>query len=134
MTENAPEPAPEMTGEQIAARAADLRAAAQERYEAKVIEIRADLAKFSETITQREWLLVQRALEASRDQIADDEGLTLLALAWIRNKREHGGASWDRLLDMTDADLRAEHGFPERPSREVEPVPPVEQPGPVALD
>ena len=62
--------------------------------------------------TQREWLLITRKLDRTRGEIGADPGLTMLALAWVKEKHEHGGASWDKLLDMTDAELEAVHGFP----------------------
>lgn len=83
-----------------------------EAYAARVAEVQADLDAFEATLTQREWLLVCRQLDASREQISGDGSLRLLALGWLREKREHGGASWDRLLDMTDRELLDLHGFP----------------------
>lgn len=64
------------------------------------------------TVTQREWLLITIRLDRTREQIAADGGLRLLALAWVREKRDHGGADWDTLLDMTDDQLVERHGFP----------------------
>ena len=66
---------------------------------------------FSATVTQREWLLVCGALNVTREQLQASGALTILALAWVREKREHGGASWDRLLEMTDDQLLAVHGI-----------------------
>jgi hypothetical protein len=94
------------------ARQADLEAKAQEAYQARVEEATEDLANLERSVTQREWLLIRQRLNASREEIAKEGGLRLLALAWIREKREHGGASWDRLLEMTDEDLVRLHGFP----------------------
>lgn len=68
--------------------------------------------QLAETVTQREWLLITTRLERSRQQIGADSGLTLLALGWVKEKRAHGGASWDRLLDMTDEQLAQLHGYP----------------------
>lgn len=94
------------------ARQMDLERKAQESFKARVEEATAALADLERTVTQREWLLIRQRLNASREEIAKEGGLRLLALAWIREKREHGGASWDRLLEMTDEDLVALHGFP----------------------
>ena len=69
--------------------------------------------QLAETVTQREWLQITTRLDRSRQQIGADSGLTLLALAWVKEKRAHGGASWDRLLDMTDEQLATLHGYPE---------------------
>lgn len=68
--------------------------------------------RLAETVTQREWLLITAALDRSRQQIGSDTGLTLCALAWIKEKRDHGGAKWDRFLDMTDEQLAVFHGYP----------------------
>lgn len=68
--------------------------------------------QLAETVTQREWLLITHALDRPRKQIGEDSGLTLCALAWVREKREHGGAKWDRFLDMTDEQLAVFHGYP----------------------
>lgn len=64
------------------------------------------------TVTQREWLLITAALDRTRQQIGADTGLTLCALAWVKEKRDHGGAKWDRFLDMTDEQLAVFHGYP----------------------
>lgn len=81
------------------------------------------------SVNQREWLLVTTALDRTRAQIGEDQGLTLLALAWVKEKREHGGASWDRLLDLTDAQLEALHGYPEGDGSDLSD----ERPAPVEL-
>lgn len=105
--------APKRTAAQeTQARQADLERKAQEAFQARVEEATEDLAALEKTVTQREWLLIRQRLNASREEIAKEGGLRLLALAWVRGKREHGGASWDRLLEMTDEDLVALHGFP----------------------
>lgn len=70
------------------------------------------LDQLAQTVTQREWLLITRTLDRTRQEIGRDSGLTMLALAWAKQKREHGGASWEKLLDLTDAQLEALHGFP----------------------
>lgn len=70
------------------------------------------LDQLARETTQRDWLLITRKLDRTRAEIGADSGLTMLALAWVKEKHEHGGASWDRLLDMTDAELEAIHGFP----------------------
>jgi hypothetical protein len=72
-----------------------------------------NLTKLVSEVTQREWLIITTALDRTRQQIGADTGLTLLAGAWISEKRKHGGASWDRLLDMTDDQLATLLGFPE---------------------
>lgn len=71
-----------------------------------------ELNKLAASVTQRDWLLITQTLDRTRQQIGSDTGLTLLAMAWVKEKRAHGGASWDRLLDLTDAQLEALHGFP----------------------
>lgn len=98
--------------EEEKARQMDLERKAQEAFQARVEEATEDLEALERTVTQREWLLIRQRLNASREEIAKEGGLRLLALAWIREKRDHGGASWDRLLEMTDEELVALHGFP----------------------
>lgn len=88
---------------------------AQEAYDAKVQEASEALDSLESTVTQREWLLITTRLDRTRAQIAVDGGLRLLALAWVREKRDHGGASWDRLLEMTDDDLVKMMDFPTEP-------------------
>lgn len=83
-----------------------------EQWQAGVDEARERLDQLAAETTQREWLIVTRKLDRSRAEIGADAGLTLLALAWVKEKHEHGGANFDRLLDMTDAELEAIHGFP----------------------
>lgn len=74
--------------------------------------------ELSASVTQREWLNITGKLDRTRDQIASDSNLSLLALAWVKELHEHGGASWDRFLDMTDEQLAEYHGLPvdERPT------------------
>lgn len=75
-------------------------------------QARDQLAQLAAETTQREWLIITQKLDRTRGQIGADQGLTMLALAWVKEKHAHGGASWDRLLDMTDDELEALHGFP----------------------
>lgn len=70
------------------------------------------LDQLAKSVTQREWLVITRTLDRTRQEIGGDSGLTMLALAWAKAKHEHGGASWDKLLDLTDEQLEALHGFP----------------------
>lgn len=100
------------TAEETEARRKDLEARQVEAYKARVEEATKGLDDLQETVTQREWLLVTARLDRPRQAIVEDGGLRLLALAWVKEKREHGGASWDRLLDMTDTELVELHGFP----------------------
>lgn len=79
--------------------------------EARIAAANEDLDNLAGSITQREWLLICRRLDMTRDKIADDRGLRLLALAWVRQQREHGGADWDRLLNMTDEEVAAQLGY-----------------------
>ena len=107
--------APQETGETAEtteARRKDLEARQVEAYRERVKEASDGLDELQETVTQREWLLITAKLDRPRQAIVEDGGLRLLALAWVKEKREHGGASWDRLLDMTDTDLVEVHGFP----------------------
>lgn len=75
-------------------------------------EANAQLQSYADETTQREWLLITKALDVTRAEITADSGLTCLAMLWVREKHAHGGASWDRLLDLTDKQLEAELGFP----------------------
>lgn len=88
-----------------------------ELYDQQTEEAQERLSELAESCTQRDWLNITHKLDRSRPQIGADSGLTMLALAWVKEKREHGGASWDRLLDLTDQQLNELHGFPagERP-------------------
>ena len=107
-------PAPEEAPEAPASAALD----PLELYLERVEERRGELDTFEATVTQREWLIVYRKLEVDRQAINRDGSLRLLALGWIREKREHGGASWDRLLEMTDREILDLHGFPHPPADE----------------
>jgi hypothetical protein len=92
------------------ARSAELTPA--ELWDQGVEEGRERLDEVARSATQRDWLIITKKLDRSRQEIGADSGLTMLALAWVKLKAEHGGASWDKLLDMTDAELEAIHGFP----------------------
>lgn len=66
---------------------------------------------FIRTMTQGEWLAICRALDLSRDSIADDENLVLLAAAWAKDKRDRGAGNMGELLELTDRQLGERHGF-----------------------
>ncbi len=70
------------------------------------------LADVQRTVTQRDWLQITQVLDHPRQRVIEDGGLRLLALAWVKEKNAHGGASWDVLLDMTDEQILELHGFP----------------------
>ena len=79
---------------------------------AKIEAAEEGLALVQRTVTQRDWLNITQVLNHTRKEVLEDGGLRLLALAWVKEKAAHGGASWDVLLDMTDEDLLELHGFP----------------------
>lgn len=89
----------------------------QEAYDAQVEAASERLDDLQKTITQREWLLICRTLDLPREAVVRDGGTRLLALAWIKGKRDHGGAKWEPLLEATDEEMLVIHGFPtEEPS------------------
>lgn len=94
------------------ARLAEINAQEKAAYEQRLKDANEATEKFFQAVTQREWLLVCRALDASREEIGADQGLMLMAQGWLTEKHAHGGASWDRLLDMTDDELLVEVGYP----------------------
>lgn len=73
------------------------------------------LTLFALTVTQGEWLQVCRLLDMSRAQIGADEGITLLALAFVKHKRA-GHGSMELLLELTDAELAQVHDMLPPPS------------------
>lgn len=79
--------------------------------QAREAAVAADLDQLEASITQREWLLICRRLEVTRQQIAADLSLRLLALAWVRQQRTHGGAEWDKLLGLTDEQIIGVLGY-----------------------
>lgn len=83
-----------------------------EATQAKIAAAEEALALVQRSVTQRDWLNITQVLNATRAQVLEDGGLRLLALAWVKEKAAHGGASWDVLLDLTDEDLLVLHGFP----------------------
>lgn len=85
----------------------------REKWQQQNDEANERVSQLASDTTQREWLTVTTALARTRQEIGADNGLTLLAMAWVREKRAHGGASWDRLLDMTDDQLAQLHGYPD---------------------
>lgn len=113
---------------QEAATEAAAEAAEMAAFLAQARAAQARAAELQATITQREWILIRRALDATRSDIVTDPGLRLVALSWVQASREHGGASWDTFLSMTDAELLRRHGFPtddDAPTGlEVEDIPP----------
>lgn len=99
------------TAETPEARRARLEEKAQRELEARQAQSREELEELEAAVTQREWLLICRRLEVTRNQIDSDYGLRLLALAWVNEKRKHGGAEWDKLLNATDDELMALLGY-----------------------
>lgn len=91
----------------------DLGETAREAWDRQQQEANAQLQRIADETTQREWLQITKALDVTRHEITADSGLTCLAMLWVREKHAHGGASWDRLLDLTDRQLEAELGFPD---------------------
>lgn len=72
---------------------------------------RRELRALIRSTTQGEWIAVCRGLSMTRETITNDEDLLLLAMAWVRDKRKHGSASWDVLLELTDRGVLEFHGF-----------------------
>lgn len=70
-----------------------------------------NLVKLVESVTQREWLEIRRGLDMTRKEVGAERGLTLIALAYVKDKRENGVSNWDVILDMTDDQLARFHGF-----------------------
>ena len=64
-----------------------------------------DLDKLTRSITQGEWLHFSRAIDIPRPNIESNNDLTLLAMAYFKDKREHGRSSLDLLLDFNDEEL-----------------------------
>lgn len=83
-----------------------------EAAKAKIAAAEEGLAQVQRIVTQRDWLNITQVLNRTRKEVLEDGSLRLLALAWVKEKAAHGGASWDVLLDMTDEALLALHGFP----------------------
>lgn len=71
----------------------------------KLSTILDQLAPEVEAVTQREKLLIAKALDASYAEVMQDTTLVLIALVWIKEKHQHGGADWDSILDATDLEL-----------------------------
>ena len=90
------------------------RKAAREKAEREeqTVKARAELRRLAKSVQQGEWLTVCRKLAMSRAEIGDDHNLSLLALAYIKDKRENGASSFEVLLELTDSDLLEFHGFP----------------------
>lgn len=106
--------------QQLRERLAQNQEAAQREFEARVKEANQALEDLENTVTQREWLLITARLDRTRDQIATDGSLRLLALGWVKEKHDHGGANWDILLEMTDKELVRLHGFPDETPEETQ--------------
>lgn len=73
--------------------------------------IRQRLQIFTKSVNQGEWLQITRLLDLTRAEIGEDGALSLLALAWVKEKRSRGAASIDVLLEKTDDELSIYHGF-----------------------
>jgi hypothetical protein len=70
-----------------------------------------DTGELLRTAQQRDWLNICRALEAPKEDVLEQTELLFPALCWLNRKRKHGGADWDSILDLTDAELYAELGM-----------------------
>lgn len=69
------------------------------------------LMLFAQTVNQGEWLQITRLLDRTRDQIAADDSLTALALAWVKLKRDGSPGCIDHLLSCTDQQIADVHGI-----------------------
>lgn len=89
--------------------------AAEKRFAARLDSINekadADLIKLAASVTQGEWLAIRRALDLTRAEISEERSLMLTVLAYVKEKREHGAASWDVILDKTDEEIARLHGY-----------------------
>ncbi len=92
------------TAEEVRAKIA---AHADEQRQEKQRENADKLQRLIDSITQREWLIASARLDKTRKEMDKDFSLMLLVAAWVQEKRSHGGAEWDRLLDCTDAEILA---------------------------
>lgn len=84
----------------------------REEYLAQVEAAQRAADELQASITQREWLLIRRALDSSRLDVLQDGGLRMVAFAWVRAQRAHGGADWNTFLNMTDDEILEHNGFP----------------------
>lgn len=106
MTDTRNDVTPELTADETP------RPPTREEYLAQVEAAQRAADELQASITQREWLLIRRALESSRLDVLQDGGLRMVALAWVKHVRAHGGASWDTFLNMTDDEILDLNGFP----------------------
>lgn len=74
-----------------------------------------NLKALTKSVTQGEWLALTRLLDRSRAEIGADGNLTLLALAYVAEKRRTGRASLELLLELTDEELLVRHDFVNTP-------------------
>lgn len=70
-----------------------------------------DIEALVSSITQREWLQICRTLEAGKEDVIEQAELMFPALLWVHRKHAHGGADWDKVLDLTDGEVFAELGI-----------------------
>jgi len=106
MTDSANPVNPEMTADETP------RPPSRDEYLAQVEAAQRTADELQASITQREWLLIRRALDSSRLEVIQDGGLRMVALAWVKASRAHGGATWDQFLNMTDDEALEANGFP----------------------
>lgn len=66
-----------------------------------------------ESVTQREKFLLADRLSRPYSELMDDPDRVLIALAWVKQKRDNKGIApdFEQLLDMTDADVLAVLGL-----------------------
>lgn len=79
----------------------------------QALALKDELTDLFASMTQREWLLITTKLDRSRAEIKSDEGLTLLATAWVKSRRDTTtpDAGIDQLLDLSDDGLMRHVGF-----------------------
>ena len=74
-----------------------------------------------ESVTQREKFLLADRLSRPYSQLMEDPDRVMIALLWIKRKRDNGGVApnFDDLLDLTDAEVLEALGLDDGDQAEV---------------
>lgn len=72
-----------------------------------------ELEPLIRSVTQREKFLLAARLERPYSELMEDPDRVMIALAWVKLKRENAGVApnWDDLMDMTDEQILAVLGL-----------------------
>lgn len=64
-----------------------------------------EIEALANSSTQRDWLYLQQATGLSRAEVSEDEGVQMILVAYLADRKENGSSSIDKWLDTPLAEV-----------------------------